>query len=1290
MTHTVRSLLMLALFCGSLLLCAPPLTAQQTLGGITGTVSDKTGSVLPETAITIVEDQTQLTRSQQTNANGSYDFVNLPIGTYTLTFTHAGFETQKIPSILVQANRTVTVNATLQIGQVGQVVTVEESPLINAVDTTNGYILEKQQIDSIPLPTGSFTGLAILSPGVNAELPGGTGANAGLGNQPIWANGQRDTSNTFLVNGVDAANLFNGKTTSQVTSARLVNNTGIGGSSSISSTTAEVLQSSASPYLAIGEAIPTPPQETIQELRVNTSMYDAQQGSTSGAHIDMSTASGTNKLHGGLYGHRGTDWLNAAPFFFNQDSNIPANEKVPALHRYDAGGTLGGALIKDKLFVFLSYEHTHVGDGEIGTSRVAVPFGLTNNNRTAQGLADIANANWGTSLAAADVNPVALALFQYKLPNGQYMVPSDDGVTPTINFPENAFVQSTAYFIADRAVSDVDWTVSPKDSLAFKYYYQNDPTKAPFAYSSVLGFTQHLAAGSQVATITNTQSLRPNFNVQETFGFIRERIYSNVAQPFTPQQLGINAFGSSIFPGITIVDDIGNDSPNNTNFVANAPLLFGEGSNSQAAFTGVFQNRFMPSVNAIWNRGKHTITFGSNFSYTQLNTLDHRTNSGMVGVADFSQFLQGLVTPDYSVFVATAFLQGNANRYYRAKQSGDYIQDKYQIRSNLSLTAGLRFDWNGGLTEKYGRIFNFDPSNYSYDETTGDVTSNGFIIAGNNAQFPTKGVSDTTLTGRQWGLAPRVGLAWSPKMFENKIVVRAGWGMYYDRGELFSYLSPGFAAGIVTGGPFGVNQAPPFVNAQRCTATIAPYQDFIQTCDPNSPNGGSLSAPWGAALGPAPTGNPADISQYLPTRDEIEAGAPLFAFADYNRANKLPYTMNQTLDIQWQPRNDLAIDIGYVGNLGRHEVIPIPFNQAGIASPSHPIHGQEYTYGYTVVDPNFNGIALPNGQGNMLATYEGGNVDMRVPYIGYSSESESYTAAGISAYHALQAHVEKRLSHNVQVGFSYTYSHATDEQSAMGLFYNGNNPLDLRSGYGSADFDRTHVVNFDYVFQLPKLAHGSSLTSKFVNGWAMQGITVIQSGQPYSVIDYSGAVGSIFYGTSNGITNPIVPLAAGCTPKKALTGGSGAFGGSDVALNAACFTLPLLKPGDLGGAIPPGDIYETNFTTGQRNIFRQGWQRRADISLVKSTKLTERVTMKYTFDVFNVTNTASFDIPVDNISQNLFFNDFPAEGQPALPTSCSISGNTALYFCPQLGGLGVVNKTIGSPRQVQMSLSFVF
>ena len=1274
----------LALFMGILVSFVPLTRAQQTLGGITGTVMETTGSVVPGTVVTLVGDETTLTRTQTSNGNGSYDFVNLPIGTYTLTFTHEGFQTQKVPSILVQANRTATVNASLKVGEVDTTITVQETPLINAVDTTNGYILDRQQIEAIPLPTGSFTGLAILSPGVNAELPAGTGANAGLGNQPIWANGQRDTSNSFLLNGVDASNLFNGKSTSQVASARIVNNTGVAGASS---TTAEVIQSSASPYLAIGQAIPTPAPETVTEFRVNTSMYDAQQGSTSGAHIDMSTSSGTNTIHGGGYVHRGTDWLNAAPYFYKQDPNIPDNEKVPELHRYTAGGTVGGPLIKNKLFGFLGYQHVHVSDLEIGTSRTAVPAGLTN-DRSATALANVANANFGTSLTAADVSPVSLALLNYKFANGQYLFPSaNPNFTPTLNFPENVFLTQPAYFISDQAVTNLDYLASAKDTLALKYYYQHDPTTAPFGFSSFQGFDQHLDAGSQVASITNTQSLSPHFSIAETFGFIREKIYSTIGQPFTPQAVGINAFGSSVFPGITIADDFGNESPANTNFVFNAGANIGSTAASQGAFTGIFQNRWMPSVDASWIHGRHTITFGGSFSYTQLNARDKRTNSGMIGFTSFDQFLTGNpITYTADGFITTNFLQGDGDRYYRSKESGGYIQDKYQIRPNLSVTAGVRFDYHGGLTEKNGRIFNFDPSDYSYDAATDTITSNGLILAGNNPDFATKGVSDSTLTGRQWGIAPRLGMAWSPKLFNDKIVVRAGWGMYYDRGELFSYLSPGFASGVITGGPFGVNQTPPWVNSQTCDPNGYGYV----TCP-------DFANPWGPTLGPGPSGNPKDL--ILPNAAVSSSGIPLFAFADYNRANKLPYTMNQTLDIQWQPRNDLVIQVGYVGNLGRHEIVPLPFNQARIASPTHPIRPgtpfeQDYTYGYSILsDPStFTPANLPNGQ-PYLQTFEGGNVNLRVPYIGYSSESESYTAAGISAYHALQAHVEKRLSHGLQVGFSYTYSHATDEQSAMGLFYNGNNPLDLRSGYGLSDYDRKHVINFTYRYELPRLVSGSSFMSKIANGWSITGLTVIQSGQPYSVVDYSGAVGSIFYGVNDGITNPIVPLDGSCSPQSAVTGHSGANG--TPALDASCFTLPLLAAGALDGAIPSNDPYETNFIDhGQRNIFRQPWQRRADLSLVKMTQITEHTTLKYSFDIYNLTNTASFDIPINDITQNPGFQGFPQQGTPATLSPCNSSFDQtttgSLYVCPNLSGLGITNKTIGSARQIQMSLSLTF
>ena len=431
-------------------------------------------------------------------------------------------------------------------------------------------------------------------------------------------------------------------------------------------------------------------------------MYDAQQGSTSGAHIDMSTASGTNAIHGSGYVHRGTDWLNAAPFFYKQDPNIPANDKVPQLHRYTAGGTLGGALIKDKLFGFVSYQHLHDSDQEIGLSRMLVPFGLSD-DRSPAALATISNTYWGTSLTGnGDLNPIAVALFQYKLPNGQYLIPSWDGQTATPIFPENAISPGTAYFTSDQAVTDLDWNKSAKDTVSAKYYYQHDPSIAPYAYSNVAGFSQHLDAGSQVASLTNTQSLRSNLSVTEVLGILREKVYSTIAQPFSPQSFAaqtgttpINTFGSSFFPGITIVDPLGLFSSANTGGIVNLQFLtIGQGAASQGAFTGVFQNRIMPSANAIWNHGKHTVTFGGSYAYTQLNTRDERTNQGIISTADFSQFIQGFVTTNDD-FTTTKFLQGNANRYYRAGQAGAYVQDKFQFRSNLSSDrrSALRLGW---------------------------------------------------------------------------------------------------------------------------------------------------------------------------------------------------------------------------------------------------------------------------------------------------------------------------------------------------------------------------------------------------------------------------------------------------------------------------------------------------------------------------------------------------------------------------------------------------------------------
>ena len=1231
------------------------INAQETLGTIVGTVTDASGAAVAAARITITSAGTNLSFAAESKANGEYAFQNLPIGIYAVQVVREGFQSDNYPGIMVQGNRTVTLNTQLKTGQVSESVTVSGSPMLNATDTTNGYVLDNTQVQQTPLATGSFTQLAILAPGVNAQFIAGTGTNEGLGNQAIYANGQRATDNSFLVNGVDVSNLFNGQSSSQVPSGRALPNTGEG--ASVGGQT----QTNTSVYDAIGNAIPTPPPETISELRVNTSMYDAQQGQKSGAHIDVSTLSGTNKYHGQGYVQRETNFLNAAPFFYKQQSvanggTIPVDQVNPYLHRVVAGGVVGGPIIKDKLFAFLSYTATRITDQLNGTSGVFVPTGLTDDRSTAGIDAAVAS----TGVTPGPLDQAAVNILNLKLPNGQYLIPSA-GANAAQNLG-NTLPDATLFglptFKADQANGNIDYNATKADVLSLKYFYQHDPAENPFTDSTVSGFNQHLDAGGQLASVLNTFT-SGRISWVQSFGFAREKAYSSNDQAFTAQQAGINLFGYSKFPGISISNSSGSTGTLNI------------GPASDFVDDGFFQNRFQPSSTLITTFGNHTLSIGGDYAYTQLNIANRRQNTGLINFQSFSQFAEGQVNTSRS-----SFLQGASNRYYRANDIGGFVQDKWQLRSNISVTAGVRYDFDGPLTEKYGNLFNFEPSLYSYNAASDTIENDGFVIAGNNKLYGTKGTSASTLNGRQWGVSPRIGLAWSPDQNHGRIVFRAGGGLYYNRGEYFTYFSPGAGGG--TAGPFGVTQSPPFV---------IPFA---------SPKGATLTNPFGATLPTPPTGNPQAFYNYLSNRKELIAGNATYDFGAYDSANKLPYTENWSLDMQWQIDPATSLTIGYVGNRGRHGVIPIPFNQPGIATPTNPINGETYSYGSQATDSSGNPLTT-----EPIGTYDGGNTDIRAPYLGYGISSVLYKATGNSAYDALTAQLTRRMSHGLQFNVSYTFSHSLDEQSGVGLFYNGNNPLDLRSGYGSSDFDVTNDVTFNYVYQLPNFIHSNNWLSRATNGFALQGITVLESGQPYSIVDYSGGVASQYYFYNDGATNPLLPLAPGISPHQALSGHSGAFG--QPALNASAFTIPFINPGDHGvpscgvstGGNPVCDLFETGFgPNGQRNIFRQAFQKRADISLIKVAQINDKFALKYSLDVFNVSNTTSFDIPTNTIysaNGNLYYTN-------AYDPKLGIVGNRQQYFNVQQNGVNVTSGTgigntvgtIGSPRQVEMSLRVVF
>jgi hypothetical protein len=647
-------------------------------------------------------------------------------------------------------------------------------------------------------------------------------------------------------------------------------------------------------------------------------------------------------------------------------------------------------------------------------------------------------------------------------------------------------------------------------------------------------------------------------------------------------------------------------------------------------------------------------------------------NNQTAGLA-FGSFLDFVTGTLRSGEANTVYLNGSSNRYYRAHQVGAYASDNFKLRQNLTVVYGLRWDWNGPLSEKNGKMTNFYPNNFSYDSATDSFPNIGLVVAGNNKDFGTKGVSNATLTGRQWGFGPRIGIVWSPSRLKN-VVVRTSFGLYYDRGEYFTEFSP--SAGFGFNGPFGVTVEPPFVLA------------ITNSCG----TAGCIAAPFGTTAPPPPPKNLSGVQALVPNKAALStcnssdpgfpfncsvSGATPFLFGGYDPSNKLPYSENWALDLQWQPINSVAMTVAYVGNRTFHQPIPIAFNQPGIATATNHIHGETSSYGYNM------------GAGEPIATSTGGNTDLRAPYIGYSPNSVFYKGEGISNYHALQFQLTKRLTQGLQVAGSYTWSHTLDEQSGLGLFFTGNDPLNPRSAYASSDFDRTHVLTVSYLYALPKFSKASGFVDKAMNGWGLSGITVAQSGQPYSIYDFSGGVASVYFGTNNFIGNPVVPLLPGQTPASAQKvpacsgpGGPEPSCGGPTLVNIGAFGVPIIPAGQMG--VPADDTLETSYGTTGRNIFRAPFQVRFDMSLFKETKLTERFALRLDAEAFNIFNHPAFDAPNNNVAFN------PSFCSPPSPVTNFNCGAPFGYLVPPFGSGGTIQHTLGSPRFMQLALHLKF
>jgi len=353
-----------------------------------------------------------------------------------------------------------------------------------------------------------------------------------------------------------------------------------------------------------------------------------------------------------------------------------------------------------------------------------------------------------------------------------------------------------------------------------------------------------------------------------------------------------------------------------------------------------------------------------------------------------------------------------------------------------------------------------------------------------------------------------------------------------------------------------------------------------------------------------------------------------------------------------------------------------------------------YSYGYSVP-----GVAAENTQA-LTAGYKTGNASLRVPFIGFDPNMQYNEAEGMSNYHALQFNATKRVSRGLTIFGSYTWSHSLDEESGAQLFYNGNDPLHPRNGYGNSDFDRPHVLTVSYQYELPKFDSLPAFASQVANGWGLGGLIVAESGQPYSVIDFSGGAASLFFGGGQDqITNPIVPIGGiGSTTKNPVLQGTTGVNPGLPVLDRNAFGVPLLAPGQNG--VPPCDpttgacdIYETGYGGTGRNKFRGPFQSRVDITVFKNFKFGERFNLRFDMQAFNALNHPSFDTPNNDVRFNPFFGnppDYVGTSHAPCYTQTTGVGLQGAYSCPPTGQLGMIQHTLGSPRFLQMALHLRF
>lgn len=1211
-------------------------------GAINGVVVDTTGGSVAAAEVQIIDTRTEsMVRKVSTNADGSFVAPLLPPGTYIVVVNKSGFAEAKASSIEVHVTETTKVTISLKPGAVTE--KVEISAQITSVETTNaatGQSLGTETVRELPLATQNYQQLLTLSAGAQSEL--NAAAQLGRGSVKLFVNGQREDNNNFLIEGISATD-YN---------------------------------------VAQATYVPLPNPDVIQEFKVQTSLYDASQGRNGGGNVNAILKSGTREFHGDVYEYFRNDILNANEYFLNKDG-LPR----PSVKQNIFGGSLGGPVGKEKWgYFFLNYQGTRQRSGLSPGTFISSNIPLLPADRSPGKLESVfglpsidpilSNTNGTGLLQRVDATGEFGSKTGFLIPSGQVAAGCTVGCMPgltngVVNTGSFA-ISSPGKFTDDQFTSNWDREFrGGQDKISARFFFSDSESFLPFGggdlqeslgstlassiSSTSLNFPFDTPVAARFFNATETHLFSPSLVNEFRFGFVHINDQLNNVNPVTTDDIGI------IRPTTSVTKAIYKFVFSSSGFeIGPAPF----GNQHQA------QNNYNLVDTVSWVKGTHVFRFGGDLTRVNLDKLFPQvfngelffTNTPSNGplatpTTDFQNFLLG--APQFSFGGGGVY-----NHQYRTNNYGFFVQDDWKIRHDLTLNLGIRTEIFGGFHDDLCHIGNLDPSlaakgqfPFVYPSCVKGLSLAGLSGSANNTTYN---------NNYSTGLGPRIGLAYD--VFGHQTTtIRAGFGIYYVREDVGSVDQLSFQAPFL---PVAFGGSP-----AGCMGSIYSQMSPVGCPSPN-PNGLPLAGKLDPTFVPClavfqgfvvNNSNPA-----IPTNDTTQTpvygnatGAacpgPLLSTSIFGlqvpRHFVVPSTQQWNLTVQHALGREWVLEVGYVGTHALHLRETRDNLQSRRASAANPV---------TIDSPFCN----PNPCQITTNTFSNAVARSRVQGINGYAGFQLFANDAYSHYHSLQSSLTRRWG----AGYfqaAYTFSKSTDATSTGNTAFNTafNDESTLDASRGLSDFDRPHRFVVSYRYDLPFFKDMKGVKAALLRDWALSGITIIQSGTPFSATDSGGGTGFLGAGFTPGTLSG--SLASGSTLASAVTSGSIQSRIDNGYLNVNAFTAaPLLYPAQCDPVNNP-NFCTTDFGNLGRNTFRGPHQQNWDFSLIKNFKLTERQSLRFTTDFFNVWNHANFGNPSINDVESIPHD--PSTGQP-LTT----------------GPFGKITSTVGTPRLIQFSLRFGF